>query len=29
VRRLAASAGLTVEGPYSDFAGTPFKAGDG
>jgi SAM-dependent methyltransferase len=29
VRRLAASAGLTVEGTYSDFAGTPFKAGDG
>ncbi len=29
VRRLAASAGLTVEVTYSDFAGTPFKAGDG
>ena len=29
VKRLAASAGLTAEGTYSDFAGTPFKAGDG
>ncbi len=25
----AASAGLTVEATYSDFAGTPFKAGGG
>lgn len=29
VRRLAAGAGLTPDGLYSDFAGTPFKAGDG
>jgi SAM-dependent methyltransferase len=29
VRRLAASAGLTPDGLYSDFAGTPLQAGDG
>jgi SAM-dependent methyltransferase len=29
VRRLAAAAGLTPDGLYSDFAGTPLQAGDG